>query len=659
MANTEQFSLVENLSGRINNLALQPSAENSIFPIFEAVSNSLNAIEEQFGFDNLNKGQIEIEVFRNEDDKPISFKITDNGIGLNAANFKSFKTYDSTYKIAKGGKGVGRLTWLKVFQTTTIESVFEDDGVKRRRSFSFEVNDNNAFTMTVEEVGSGINTGTSIILDELKDGYFQSFPDKQQTISNHLIRHFLQILIAPNCPDIILLDKLDHSNLKDILQGHILENQLSSSEIDGLGELKFNHLFIRRAATTGEVKQNLFFIGHERTVLNHDLSTQLGLPASLSYEDDLAKYVGIVSGSVLDANVSQERNRFLLNNNVWDVIQSASISAAKDFLSEYISQAKQQKFEALKSVIARKPSFKLIVNNAEEYVNDLPLNVTKPEEIFKVLSVELAREELRLDSKTQKITEADASEFEDEQFYRDVAEASEKTRHAANFGLEEYLLHRKKIIDLLDRCLEIDLETSAFQYENEVHKLICPMRVTSEKVSFGEHNLWLIDEGLTFSEFWASDQELRQFTDSKSRQRPDIVFFDKSHLLGEATGKPAVIVEFKRPSRNDYSASSNPLRQIYSYVEKLRGRQCRNLRGQHIGSIDKDTYFFCYLIADITPTLQTELEQNPNLITLPHEYGYLIPHDRKRVSIIVTQYESLVSDARRRMDAFLNRIRIN
>ena len=158
MANTEQFSLVENLHGRINNLALQPSSENSIFPIFEAVSNSLNAIEEKFGVDNLNQGQIEIEVYRNKDDKPVSFRITDNGIGLNAANFESFKTYDSTYKITKGGKGVGRLTWLKVFQTTAIESVFEEGGQKRKRSFSFEVNDNNAFTMTVEGVGSGKNT---------------------------------------------------------------------------------------------------------------------------------------------------------------------------------------------------------------------------------------------------------------------------------------------------------------------------------------------------------------------------------------------------------------------------------------------------------------------------------------------------------------------
>ena len=70
MANREQFSLVENLYGRINNLALQPSLENSIFPIFEAVSNSLNAIEEKFGLDNLNKGLIEIEVYRDKDDKP-------------------------------------------------------------------------------------------------------------------------------------------------------------------------------------------------------------------------------------------------------------------------------------------------------------------------------------------------------------------------------------------------------------------------------------------------------------------------------------------------------------------------------------------------------------------------------------------------------------
>lgn len=658
MTNTEQFSLVENLRGRINNLALQPSAENSIFPIFEAVSNSLNAIEEKFGVDNLNQGQIEIEVYRNEDDKPVSFKITDNGIGLNAANFESFKTYDSTYKITKGGKGVGRLTWLKVFKTTVIDSVFEDDGKIHKRSFSFEVNDNNAFTMTIDEMDSAIHTGTSIFLNILKDGYFTSFPDKQQTISNYLIRHFLRILIASNCPDIILLDKLDRSNLKDILQGHILESHKTSTEIEGMGELKFNHLLIQKAATTAEVKQNLFFIGHERTVLNHDLSTQLGLPASLSCGDDEAKYVGIVSGSMLDESVSQERNRFLLNKDVWDVIQRASINATKDFLSEYISQAKQQKFEALKSVIARKPSFKLIVNNAEEYADNLPLNVTKQEEIHKVLAVELAREQSKLDAVTQKITDADVGEFEDEQFYRDVAEASEKTRQAANFGLEEYLLHRKKIIDLLDKCLEIDLETSAFQYENEVHKLICPMRVTSEKVSFGEHNLWLIDEGLTFSDFWASDQELRQFTDSESRQRPDIVFFDKSHLLEEATGKPAVIVEFKRPSRNDYSASSNPLLQIYEYVDRLRGRECLNLRGQHIASIDENTYFFCYLIADITPTFMKLFDSYPNLIQLPHGYGYLIPNDRKRISVVVTQYASLVRDAKGRMDAFLRRIQV-
>ena len=184
------------------------------------------------------------------------------------------------------------------------------------------------------------------------------------------------------------------------------------------------------------------------------------------------------------------------------------------------------------------------------------------------------------------------------------------------------------------------------------------MKVTSEQVSFDEHNLWLIDEGLAFSEFWASDQQLNQFTDSESKQRPDIVFFDKSHLLQKATGKPAVIVEFKRPSRNDYTASTNPLVQIYGYVDSLRKSKCKDLRGKHIGSIDENTYFFCYLIADLTPTLKKHLDTYANVIELPDGYGYLIPNDKKRISLVVTQYESLVNEARRRMDAFFSRIKV-
>ena len=48
-------------------------------------------------------------------------------------------TLDSEYKARLGGRGVGRLLWLKAFRRATVESVNEADNVTRnRRSFSFD-----------------------------------------------------------------------------------------------------------------------------------------------------------------------------------------------------------------------------------------------------------------------------------------------------------------------------------------------------------------------------------------------------------------------------------------------------------------------------------------------------------------------------------------
>src|SRR5690606_6792942 len=45
---------------------------------------------------------------------------------------------DSDLKAAMGGRGVGRLLWLKAFDRASVDSVYIDgDGRKRRRRFTF------------------------------------------------------------------------------------------------------------------------------------------------------------------------------------------------------------------------------------------------------------------------------------------------------------------------------------------------------------------------------------------------------------------------------------------------------------------------------------------------------------------------------------------
>lgn len=129
------------LRGRIRNLSMPPSQIGSLLPIFEALSNSIHAIETRFGNESAAMGKISIEIVRAEGGagNPIGFRVRDNGIGMNDANMDSFCVSDTTYKAEKGGKGVGRLSWLKAFQACNITSTFEEDGEKWSRTFKFSL----------------------------------------------------------------------------------------------------------------------------------------------------------------------------------------------------------------------------------------------------------------------------------------------------------------------------------------------------------------------------------------------------------------------------------------------------------------------------------------------------------------------------------------
>ena len=129
--------------GRLRNTSLP--LKNGLLPVFEAVSNSIHAIEDA-GIP-MEQGKITLEIIR-EDQLPIDtgqanapitkFRITDNGVGFTGDNFQSFLTLDSQYKATRGGRGVGRLLWLKAFERATIESTFRDDeGNLSCRHFSF------------------------------------------------------------------------------------------------------------------------------------------------------------------------------------------------------------------------------------------------------------------------------------------------------------------------------------------------------------------------------------------------------------------------------------------------------------------------------------------------------------------------------------------
>ena len=96
---------------------------------------------------------------------PISdFRITDNGVGFTESNMNSFLTLDSQYKAARGGRGVGRLLWLKAFARTRIRSVFVDNETSPQlREFTFDLNGGTSNATVTDAADAG--RGTCITLE--------------------------------------------------------------------------------------------------------------------------------------------------------------------------------------------------------------------------------------------------------------------------------------------------------------------------------------------------------------------------------------------------------------------------------------------------------------------------------------------------------------
>ncbi|MBI3151247.1 MAG: hypothetical protein HYZ21_03890, partial [Chloroflexi bacterium] len=120
--------------------------------------------------------------------------------------------------------------------------------------------------------------------------------------------------------------------------------------------------------------------------------------------------------------------------------------------------------------------------------------------------------------------------------------------------LAEYVVYRRKTLDLLERYMGMG-EDGRHAKEVAIHKLIFPIRSTSDDVGYEQQNLWIIDEKLSFHRYLSSDLPLKDIkvVDADYDQRPDLLFFyDRPIAVVEGKPKDSVtIFEFKRPMRDD------------------------------------------------------------------------------------------------------------
>lgn len=197
------------LAGRLSNLDLRPA--KVLNPLFEAISNSLHAIDDAGG-----RGKISIEIIRAPggnlaDDAVDGFIVRDDGVGFTPGNFSSFLRSDSTYKQSRGGKGVGRLLWLKAFRSVEIVSVFRDAERTWRRQFTFALPDG-VQGGEPQEWNPDAGTETEVILRGFLPSFREVCPVSSQTVANKIVEHFALVFLGQP-PHIELIDRGDRISL--------------------------------------------------------------------------------------------------------------------------------------------------------------------------------------------------------------------------------------------------------------------------------------------------------------------------------------------------------------------------------------------------------------------------------------------------------------
>ncbi len=662
-------AFVLDIRGQLNNIRLAES--KALWPLFEAVVNSIQAIEDS---PNRNNGKIYISAQREisyngtlDSNKEFlerfeSFSITDNGIGLDEQNYKSFNTAYSTLKAKKGCKGIGRFLWLKAFKEVTLESNYFENGIYYNRNFTFSpdgiIPEDNI------KISEDQQLVTRITLKEFLAPYKQSCPVELDVIAKKLIEHCLLFFISNSCPEIILSDGVSETiNLNKYFENNIKDSLHQDHFTLKNNEFVLYHLRLPEGATSHE----LHLCANMQEVLSFDLKKQIpDLQKKIIPKDDPIGfyYIGYLTGGYLDSIVNTTRTGFdfdeigsqiALFGTGKENLVSTAVEYITGYLSDYLSDIEKKKREQIDTFVSQdKPTYRYLLNSRPEVYQAIPAGL-KADDLDMELHkhVQLWEREIKKQEKDLEKAASETASYTDttyqklfEQYWSSVTEISKTC-------LAEYVARRKTLLKMLEDALTIQNDGS-FKKEDVIHSLICPMRHTSNDITFEEMNLWIVDERLAYHKYLASDKTLKSMPviDSNSTKEPDIAIFDQAFAYSDSEEPftTVTIVEFKKPDNDN----KNPVNQVGEYVDLIRQGKKKKANGQSF-SITDGTLFRCYVICDLTDKMRIHC-LNSGLIPTADNLGFTGFNQYRHSYIEVISYNKLLSDAKKRNEILFDKL---
>ena len=641
--------------GRVNNTKVPNSS--GLDTVLEAVVNSIQAMDP-----DCENPRIDIKLTSSQmtvDGKQSSivtgFVISDNGIGFTEDNFQSFRKVDSTYKFKLGCKGIGRLSWLKVFSDVKINSVYKQGGTKYQRCFSFN--------LTSDGVDGGNNPQitdlpihTEIHLENCLTQYQESIQHNPKAIATKIFDHCLAYFLHGDKQPVITVSDSEGSEIVNEIYNSTKDRIIHPDPFEFEG-YQFDIYHVRFRTLSG---------ANGISLCANDLEVRTPHKFDRSFIDEdgqIFRYMCFVYSPLLDAYVNPSRDGFDLGekNRTLPDFSKPSIKEIIDKIrpicEEYLkpfSDAYYQKCSIRLRTFTESESGRMF--SAAVKYDPLLITSIKPDMSDSELYQKCSESQSKIESELlfKPVTDPKKKPIEDSV---SLNEHYQKITTLQKDQLAKLITHRGIVLSAYEDRLEaikkecIDDEVK-FEYELEsvIHDLILPRGTDRKNQAIIETcNLWIVDERLEYYAYFGaySDKKLCDISNNDSKLRPDVYIF--GDITDSMEAKSACIIEFKRPNRKD----SNIIDQIYDYIDAIKNSEIQNYRGVNV-SITDNTVFYCYAICS------TESKEIKTLVKRNHmksqfgDRGFFVWNQDYNCSLDLIDHHKVFSDAKIRNKVFFS-----
>lgn len=368
-----------------------------------------------------------------------------------------------------------------------------------------------------------------------------------------------------------------------------------------------------------------------------------------------------VIGQYLDENVSTERDSFEFskeNDALHDLSQNeiereAAIVAKTCFIESMDNRFKEKKQKVIDYVNEIAPWHKTLIDDID--LENMPMGISEEELEMRFQKTKFEKEQKTRIALKEIISKQDGNEDNPETIEEQVREILQAVSETGKNDLAHYVCTRKKVLDLFDN-LRKRTEAGKAHLECEVHNLIFPMVSNDRQTEYNNHNLWLLDERLVFTQYIASDKVISKV----EHEEPDLAIFFKERMFyrngDNVITSPVTIFEFKRPKRTNYPDEENPITQACRYAKKILEGKYEMPEGLEPIKIDQHcTPVYIYIVCDIVSKIK-EFADNASLTLSPDGEGYFGYIKAYNAYVEIMSYRKLVDDAKMRNKIFFKKL---